>query len=364
MHQLNDVELGFILKDILKDRNVTDVMIWDGEIWVSDINKGHFKYDYQYYEDKHKEELMNVLSVLPRQIAIRMQVGYNDSQPILDGEGLFGELGQLRFNCIHENLTSSQLPAIAIRRSEHSLRINRKALLANNFVAPEFFPLIKILVESGCNIMISGQTGSGKTELLRYICRFIPQQQAIITIEDTLEAYLKDIYPDKNVLSLKSNDIVNASDLLKPCLRQNPDWICISETRGAEVVHLLEAVSTGHKLISTIHAESAKSIPSRMLEMSNGVVNNNNMYQQIFNHIDIGIYISYYNDSSGSHRQLTEVTEFYLDNNFGCHCNYLYKFDYVKGQPSFGKIVSEKIKQKIKEKKVDVSSIKGVFLNG
>ena len=63
--------------------------------------------------------------------------------------------------------------------------------------------------------MLTGITGSGKTELLKYIARYIRRNEAIITIEDTFEAYLKRIYPEKEVLSLKSTETQTFSDLIR-----------------------------------------------------------------------------------------------------------------------------------------------------
>jgi len=355
MLELNDISFGKIISDILTVESITDLMIWDKELWVSDISKGHYQYSIDQYSNKEKEEFINSIYKLPRQIAIRMEVPYNDSNPIIDGEGIFDTFGQLRFNCIHENLTSDGYPALAIRKSLASLRINKNKMMESGYIDQDFFSLMQMLVLIGCNILISGITGSGKTELLRYLVRFIPSQEAIVTIEDTLETYIKQVYPTKNVLALKTNRYVGLDDLLKCSLRQNPDWICISETRGKEVLRMLEAISTGHHLISTIHCDSAYNIPLRIYEMSSDdIKQSEKLNQMIFNHIDIGIHISYYNDERGSHRKISEIVEYYLDVNQKPKVNTIYEYDYKSGTGFYNKIVSEKIKRKAKQRDIDL----------
>lgn len=363
MPQWEDIDFGTIITSVLKQPDVTDVMIWEGEVWITDIRRGHYHLNLEPFGPQAMEQLQQVSLRLPRQIALRMKTSFNDSSPILDGEGQFGGLGQLRFNVIHENLTASNYPALAIRKSAHQLRISQASMLATHYADESFFDLMQTLVASGCNIIIAGATGSGKTELLRYLARWIDASQAVITIEDTLEAYLKDLYPDRNILALKANALTDIGALLRPCLRQNPDWICVSETRGKEVLHLLEAVSTGHCLISTIHTNGAANIPMRMLEMS-GIDSDNRLMllQQIYSNIDIGIYISYRNDQSGSHRRIAEVAEYYLDSSMKMTCHLLYVYDFKTGGIKRQPISSPKIYRKFYEQKTDLTRLQKGFL--
>jgi len=363
MFELGDIDFGTVITSILRQEDVTDLMIWDDEIWVTDIRRGHYRIDLHGWTEQDVAEMTATVSRLPRQVALRMKMAYNDSDPILDGEGLFPGIGQLRFNVIHENLTATGRPALAIRKSIHRLRIDHDAIIATRYADERFLQLMQVLVDCGCNIIIAGETGSGKTELLRYLARWIRPNQAIITIEDTLEAYLKDLYPDHNVLALKATAVVGIGDLLRPCLRQNPDWICVSETRGREVNYLLEAVSTGHRLLSTIHTNSAANIPLRMLEMS-GIASQDRvmLYRQIFNHIDIGIYISYRNDDQGSHRRVAEVAEFYLGQDMEPVTNALYTYDFKDGRITYGRLSSPKVFRKAFERQTSLVNLQGVFV--
>jgi len=359
----NEISFGAILTELINIDTITDIELRCGEVWIVDINKGRYKYDLELRSKFEIEELNGLLEKLPRQIAIRMEVPYNDGNPILDGESIYQNTGQLRINAIHEGLTGGEYPGIAIRKTIYGLRLNDSSITEGDYTTKSFLDICKVFLEAGCNVMISGITGSGKTELLKYIARYIRKNEAIITIEDTFEAYLKVIYPEKEVLSLKATEEQGFADLIRACLRQNPDWIMVSETRGTEVVDLMEAVGTGHHLISTIHADSAANIPWRMVDMAKvDGAEAERMFRQIHQNINIGVYIHYFNDEEGSHRKVTEVCEFYLDEDNNPKSHVIYEFDYNKGVYQIDKIKSKSIINKINRSKVDTRDIKGAFI--
>lgn len=356
----DELAFGKILSNLLYRDSITDIMIWSKEIWVTDINKGH----YQLLDAKKDDidELHLLLKIIPRQLAIRMNKAYNEASPIIDAEIVYEQLGQLRFNIIHESLTHDDLPAIAIRKSLYNLRINEASIISDNYADKDFSFLMQALVDAGCNIMICGETGSGKTELLRYIAKWIRDNEAIITMEDTLEVYLKRLYPKKNVLALKTSRKYDFNALLKASLRQNPDWICVSETRGKEVLQLNDAVSTGHRLLSTLHTDSAQNIPYRMLNMGQlHEADAERVFRQIHHNINIGIHICYLNDTV-SKRYINEICEFYLDHLGKPVSHLIYHYDHTSALYHKEKIISPIIKAKLSQKQTDISKIKGIFI--
>jgi len=125
----------------------------------------------------------------------------------------------------------------------------------------------------------------------------------------------------------------------------------------------MEAAGTGHHLISTIHADSALNIPWRMVDMAklNGS-ESERMFRQVHQNINIGIYIHYSNDENGSHRKVTEVCEFYLDENSKPQSHMLYEFDYNANSYQTSKIISKGILSKIRRSKADISKIKDIFI--
>ena len=226
-----DIEFGKILYDLLMDDDITDIMIWASDIWITNINHGHYRFNLEDQSLDDIEEFQTLLKKIPRQLAIRMGKSYNDASPVIDGEALYINLGQLRFNIIHESLTADINPAIAIRKTLYQLRINSLNIIESKYADQNFINLMQVIVDAGCNTMIAGETGCGKTELLRYLAQWIRNNEAIITIEDTMEVYLKRLYPSKNILSLKSSKKMGFDLLLRACLRQNPDWICCKRNK-------------------------------------------------------------------------------------------------------------------------------------
>lgn len=360
------LEFGTILGDLLKQDSITNINCWYGKIIISDNTKGEYEYDLNQYSREEIEELREVIQKLPNRLANRMVVSYNEGSPILDAETEYENIGRLRINVIHDSLNGSDYPAISIRRTLMKVRMTKAMIIDSGYASKEMVSLIKALVEAGSNIMIAGVTGSGKTELLRYIARFIKDNEAIITIEDTREAYLEYNYRSKHILALKTSEGQDFSDLIRACLRQNPTWICVSETRSKEVLDLLNAVETGHRLISTIHADSSISIPSRMVSMAktHDGAEANRIYRQVFENIDIGIYLYYDEDGKGAHRIIAEIAEFYIDDDGNTKSHLICEYDFMNNCFKYNKIESKKIRTNLIKKHVDTTYMKGEFLDG
>lgn len=111
------------------------------------------------------------------------------------------------------------------------------------------------------------------TELQKALIGYIPQQKKISLMEDTLDSHIKEIYPEKDINSWATagekgeDNYIGFPDLIRAGLRNNPDWLMISEVRGAEAQDLLSAALTGHSIMTTLHATGADNIPSRLSNM-------------------------------------------------------------------------------------------------
>jgi len=135
-------------------------------------------------------------------------------------------------------------------------------------VTPEAGRFLQVLVQGKKNIMVAGGTGSGKTTLLNVLSRFIPNEERILTIEDSAELQLD----QEHLVPLESRppdrhgrNAVTMRDLLHSALRLRPDRIVIGEVRGGECFDLLQAMNTGHGgMLSTCHANSAIETLSRL----------------------------------------------------------------------------------------------------
>ena len=121
------------------------------------------------------------------------------------------------------------------------------------------------------NIIISGGTGSGKTTLLNALAMFVPQDERIVTIEDTSELRLK----NRNLVTLEARRAnvdgrgeISIRDLVKNALRMRPDRIVVGECRGGETLDMLQAMNTGHSgSMTTAHANSPADLILRLETM-------------------------------------------------------------------------------------------------
>ena len=117
---------------------------------------------------------------------------------------------------------------------------------------------------------------------------------------------------------MKTNNVASYSDVLVTCMRQNPKWILLSEVRSAEAVSAVRnSISSGHNILSTIHADKASAIPYRLYSLMETDLDVGQFLTTIYRYIQIGVHIkAFYSKEYGSfHREMDEVTEFYVDDN-------------------------------------------------
>ena len=115
---------------------------------------------------------------------------------------------------------------------------------------------------------------------------------------------------------MKTNNIASYSDVLVTCMRQNPRWILLSEIRSAEAVMAVRnSISSGHNILSTIHADKAESIPNRMYSLLETNIDIEQFLRSIHRYVQLGVHIkAYYSKKYGRfHREVSEVVEFYVD---------------------------------------------------
>ncbi len=179
-----------------------------------------------------------------------------------------------------------------------------------------------------CNIIVCGETGSGKTEFVKYLAAHTREDEKLITIEDTLELHLDRIFPHRDIVAMKTNNIASYTDVLVTCMRQNPKWILLSEVRSAEAVMAVRnSISSGHYILSTIHADKASSIPNRMYSLLETNQDIEQFLKSIYRYIQIGVYIRAYQDkvTRSFKREIAEVTEFYVTEDNEARTNTIYK---------------------------------------
>jgi len=173
--------------------------------------------------------------------------------------------------------------------------------------------VLRAMVRSRLNILVSGGTGSGKTTLLNCLSSFIPDQERIVTIEDSAELQLQQPHVcrlETRPPNIEGRGEVTQRDLVRNSLRMRPDRIIVGEVRGGESLDMLQAMNTGHDgSISTIHANTPRDSISRlemMMQMSGFNLPTRAMRQQISSALDLIVSTARLTDGS---RKVTSISE-------------------------------------------------------
>lgn len=332
------------LKEYLENDDVTDISYSNnGQLWIKTLSKGLFRVENPNINNAFIEKLAFQCSNV-------MGKSFNMAHPFLDAEG-----AELRLNFVHDSIAKNGI-AVVIRKTPAKIRLEKDKLLREKYIDLDIHDFLIKCVHGHCNIIVSGETGSGKTEFVKYLAAHTKEDEKIITIEDTLELHLDRIFPHRDIVAMKTNNIASYSDVLVTCMRQNPKWILLSEVRSAEAVMAVRnSISSGHYILSTIHADKASSIPNRMYSLLETNQDINQFLKSIYRYIQLGVYIRGFQDKATKHfvREIAEVTEFYVTEDNEAKYNTIYR-----------KSTSGKVTRKHPSKYlVDYLDAQGVTLN-
>ncbi len=186
------------------------------------------------------------------------------ASPILDGSLPDGS----RVNATYAQDISSKGPTFTIRKFTKTPWTPTQ-LLGFRTLSPEMMAYFWLLLQYQSNLMIVGGTASGKTTLLNALAFFIPQENRVVSIEDTRELNLprENWLPSVVRTGISSAGIggVDMFSLLRSSFRQNPDYVIVGEVRGKEASVLFQGMASGHASISTMHGDSVDSIIRRLM---------------------------------------------------------------------------------------------------
>ena len=255
----SQIDFG-LLMPLLENDDITDISYSNnGQLWVKTLSRGVYA--------EHIEGLTNdVIEKLAFQCSNVMGKTFNMAHPFLDAES-----AELRMNFVHDSIATNGI-ALLIRKTPAKIRLNKDKLLKEDYVSDKLHDFLITCVQSHCNILVSGETGSGKTELVKYLASHTREDEKLITIEDTLELHLDRIFPTRDIVAMKTNNIADYSDVLVTCMRQNPKWILLSEVRSAEAVSAVRnSISSGH-LSNTYLTYISKDLPSGIIISSIPVI--------------------------------------------------------------------------------------------
>lgn len=292
-----------VLQELVEDSTVTEIMI-NGAKNIFIERRGRItKCDQEFESDSRLQDVIQTIVSGTNRIV-------NESSPIVDARLEDGS----RVNVV--------LPPIALDGPILTIRkfpdqpITMEGLIGFGALTPEVANFLRTLVEAKYNIFISGGTGSGKTTFLNALSNYIPEDERIITIEDSAELQIRSI---ANLVRLEcrnanveGKNAITIRDLIKSSLRMRPDRIVVGEIRDSAAIDLLAAYNTGHDgSLSTGHANSVKDMLNRLeaLVLQGVDMPVQAIRKQISSAIDIIVHLGRLRDKSRKVLEISEVLE-------------------------------------------------------
>ena len=231
-----------ILQPLLEDDSVTEIMVNGTQSIYIERGSQMLRWDRRFTEREPLDDVIQIMAASVNRIV-------NTASPIAD---LRLEDGS-RVNIVLPP-AAPEGPVMTIRKFFRDPMTMEK-LIALGSVPADVAAFLQSAVECGCNIFISGGTGSGKTTFLNALSAFIPEEERVITIEDSLELQLQGlpnlVRMETRNANLEGENRISIRDLIRTALRMRPNRIVVGEVRGEEALDMLQAMNTGHTVLKT-----------------------------------------------------------------------------------------------------------------
>jgi len=288
------------LEPLLADPTISDILVNGSDtIYI----ERHGKLELTNAQFTNHAHLLNTIDRIVSAVGRRI----DESSPMVDARLADGS----RVNAI--------IPPLAIDGAMLSIRrfgidlLGMDNLIELQTLTTEVAQVLQAIVKARLNIIVSGGTGSGKTTMLNILSGYIPEDERIVTIEDSAELQLRQphvVRLETRPPNIESKGEVTSRDLVRNSLRMRPERIIIGEVRGGEALDMLQAMNTGHDgSITTIHANAPRDSLSRienMVSMAGVSFPINALRSQIASAIDIVLQIARLEDGQ---RKLVSVQE-------------------------------------------------------
>ena len=290
------------LEPLLADPTISDILVNSHKTIYIERRGKIERTNVQFKDDEH---LMRVIERIVSSVGRRI----DESSPMVDARLQDGS----RVNAIIPPL-SIDGPVVSIRRFG-SDPLKMSMLIDYNALTKDIADMLQMVVTARLNILISGGTGAGKTTLLNALSAYIPENERIVTIEDSAELQLQQphvVRLETRPPNIEGRGEVTQRDLVKNALRMRPDRIVIGEVRGGEAIDMLQAMNTGHDgSLTTVHANTPRDALARletMIQMTGMRLSDRAMRQQIASALNLVVQVARMSDGSRRVTSISEVT--------------------------------------------------------
>lgn len=288
------------LDPLLEDPTISDILVNGAKSVYIEKSGKLYKTAVTFKDNQH---LKNIIERIVSKVGRRI----DEKSPMVDARLTDGS----RVNAVIPPLALDG-PSLSIRKFKQDAG-SLESLLKWSSLSKEMAETLSIAVKAKLNIVISGGTGAGKTTLLNSLSSQIPDDERIITIEDSAELALQQehiVRLESRPANIEGTGQIGARDLVINALRMRPDRIIIGECRGAETLDMLQAMNTGHDgSLTTLHSNSARDALSRLetMAMYSGIdLPEKNIKSQIASAVNLIVQVSRLQDGS---RKVTSVSE-------------------------------------------------------
>jgi pilus assembly protein CpaF len=290
------------LEPLLADHTISEIMV-NGHDTVFIERQGIIeRVQARFNDDQH---LLRVIDKIVSRVGRRI----DEASPMADARLPDGS----RVNAIIPPVALDG-PLLSIRRFS-VIPLRMRDLIAKHTLSLGMARYLAAMVKARVNIAISGGTGSGKTTLLNILSGFIPDNERIVTIEDTAELQMQQSHVarlETRPPNFEGRGEITTRALVKNALRMRPDRIVLGEVRSSEVFDMLQAMNTGHDgSLTTIHANSARDALTRLENLSSMAGANlpvKAIREQISSAIQLIVQIERLSDGSRRVMAIEEVT--------------------------------------------------------
>jgi pilus assembly protein CpaF len=288
------------LEPLLADPTINDILVTTPKLVYVERAGKLFRTPVQFKDDAH---LLRIIEKVVSRIGRRV----DESSPLVDARLPDGS----RINAAIPPVAVDG-PLLSIRRFGRT-PLSAEGLVDNLTLTRGMLDLLHAGVKARLNMVISGGTGAGKTTLLNALSAFIPEDERIVTIEDTAELRLRQEHVarmESRPANVEGHGAIRIRDLVINALRMRPDRIVVGEVRGEEALDMLQAMNTGHDgSLTTVHANTPRDAVGRleaMVGMANANMGMRSIRQHISSALDMIVQIARMSDGS---RRITGIAE-------------------------------------------------------